>query len=62
MRPALPLLSGSDVMVPPRTRREVADLVPGADLRVLEGEAHQPFHEVPEAFDAIVTDVSGRVS
>jgi pimeloyl-ACP methyl ester carboxylesterase len=36
--------------------REVADLIPGARFVLLEGEAHQPFQESPEAFNALVDD------
>jgi pimeloyl-ACP methyl ester carboxylesterase len=48
-------------MIRPSHGREVADLVPGAELHVMEGEAHQPFQEVPEAFNALVTDFWRRV-
>ena len=59
--PTLVLMGGSDVMIRPSHGREVADLIPGAELHVMEGEAHQPFQEVPEAFNALVTDFWRRV-
>jgi pimeloyl-ACP methyl ester carboxylesterase len=32
----------------------VADSIPGAGFEVLPGEAHQPFQEVPDVFNARV--------
>jgi pimeloyl-ACP methyl ester carboxylesterase len=34
----------------------VADRIPGARFEVLADEAHQPFQESPEAFDALVDE------
>jgi pimeloyl-ACP methyl ester carboxylesterase len=39
----------------------VAERIPGAELVVLPGEAHQPFQERPDEFNALVTDFWGRV-
>lgn len=38
----------------PGSARRVAELIPGARFEVLEGEAHQPFQEAPDAFNARV--------
>jgi pimeloyl-ACP methyl ester carboxylesterase len=54
--PTLVLAGGADIMTRPSLGREVADRIPGAQFRVLEGEAHQPFQEVPELWNAIVHD------
>jgi pimeloyl-ACP methyl ester carboxylesterase len=43
---------GLDVVTPPRYGRVVADLIPGARFEVLPQEAHQPFPEVPDSFNA----------
>jgi pimeloyl-ACP methyl ester carboxylesterase len=59
--PTLVVMGGSDVMIRPSLGRQVADLIPGAEFVVMDGEAHQPFQEVPEAFNAIVTDFWRRV-
>ncbi len=37
-----------------RSARQVAELIPGARFEVMVGEAHQPFQEVPEVFNARV--------
>jgi pimeloyl-ACP methyl ester carboxylesterase len=54
--PTLVIAGGEDVMTRPSHGREVAALIPGAELHVMEGEAHQPFQEVPERFNEIVTE------
>ena len=43
-----------DVILPPRFGRDVAEAIPGAKVEVLQGEAHQPFQEVPDVFNARV--------
>jgi len=53
--PTLVIAGGADVAAPPRLGRIVADQIPGARFHVMEGEAHQPFQEVPEAWNALVT-------
>jgi pimeloyl-ACP methyl ester carboxylesterase len=52
--PTLVLAGGLDMITPPRYGRTVADAIPGARLEVLADEAHQPFQEVPDLFNAIV--------
>ena len=42
------------MILPPRFGRFVAAGIPGARFEVLPGAAHQPFQEVPEAFNARV--------
>jgi pimeloyl-ACP methyl ester carboxylesterase len=49
--PTLVLAGGQDLVTPPRLGRVVADLVPGAAFEVWPEEAHQPFQEVPDAFN-----------
>ena len=50
-----PLLAGEvDIAAPPRYGAIVAERIPGARLEVLAGEAHQPFQERPEAWNARV--------
>jgi pimeloyl-ACP methyl ester carboxylesterase len=50
--PTLVLAGGLDMVTPPRYGRIVADSIPGARLEVLAEEAHQPFQEVPDLFNA----------
>jgi hypothetical protein len=52
--PTLVLAGELDVILPPRFGRFVADAIPNAAFDVLPGESHQPFQEVPDAFNARV--------
>jgi pimeloyl-ACP methyl ester carboxylesterase len=52
--PTLVLAGGLDIITPPRYGRVVADGIPGARFEVLDEEAHQPFQEVPDLFNARV--------
>jgi pimeloyl-ACP methyl ester carboxylesterase len=52
--PTLVLAGGQDICTPPRYGRIVADGIPGARFEVLPEEAHQPFQEVPDQFNARV--------
>ena len=52
--PTLVLAGGRDSTSRPELCRAVADLIPGARFDVLEGEAHQPFQEIPEEWNALV--------
>jgi pimeloyl-ACP methyl ester carboxylesterase len=49
------ILSGElDIILPPRVGRSVAAGIPNARFDVMLGEAHQPFQEVPDKFNARV--------
>jgi 3-oxoadipate enol-lactonase len=52
--PTLVLAGGRDSTSRPELCRSVADLIPGARFEVLEEEAHQPFQEVPDEWNALV--------
>jgi pimeloyl-ACP methyl ester carboxylesterase len=52
--PTLVLAGGADIAAPPRLGRTVADAIPGAAFEIMPGEAHQPFQEVPDRFNARV--------
>jgi pimeloyl-ACP methyl ester carboxylesterase len=52
--PTLVLAGGRDSTSRPELCRAVADLIPGARFHVMEEEAHQPFQEVPEEWNALV--------
>jgi pimeloyl-ACP methyl ester carboxylesterase len=49
--PTLVLAGGRDSTSRPELCRDVAELIPGARLEVMEMEAHQPFQEVPDAWN-----------
>jgi pimeloyl-ACP methyl ester carboxylesterase len=52
--PTLVLAGELDIIVPPRFGRLVAAEIPGARFELMPGEAHQPFQEVPDEFNALV--------
>ena len=52
--PALVLAGGRDITSRPELCRAVAERIPGARFEVLEEEAHQPFQEVPDEWNARV--------
>src|SRR5436190_2958962 len=52
--PTLVLAGGLDMVAPPRYGRIVADSIPHARFEVLPEEAHQPFQEAPDVFNAQV--------
>src|SRR3712207_190623 len=52
--PTLVLSGELDLILPPRFGRSVAAGIPNARFEVMAGEAHQPFQEVPEEFNARV--------
>lgn len=59
--PTLVVSGGQDLITRPALNVAVADAIPGAELVVLPDEAHQPFQEQPEAFNAMVADFWRRV-
>ncbi len=52
--PTLVLAGEYDLITPPRLSRAVAAAIPGARFEMLPEEAHQPFQEIPDAFNARV--------
>ncbi|HEX6419996.1 MAG TPA: alpha/beta fold hydrolase [Acidimicrobiales bacterium] len=59
--PTLVVAGEEDIIAPPRYNRDVAERVPGAELVVLPGEAHQPFQERPAEFNALVDGFWSRL-
>jgi len=63
--PTLVLAGGADSTARPVLGRAVADAIPGALFEVMEEEAHQPFQEVPDLWNARVQtfwrDVDARL-
>ena len=54
--PTLVLAGGRDMTSRPEVCQAVAELIPDARFEVLEGEAHQPFQEVPDDWNRRVDD------
>ena len=52
--PTLVVAGELDVILPPRFGRFVTDAIPNARFDLMPGEAHQPFQEVPDDFNARV--------
>jgi pimeloyl-ACP methyl ester carboxylesterase len=52
--PTLVLAGELDTILPPRFGHSVPAAIPHAGLEVMPGEAHQPFQEVPDQFNARV--------
>jgi pimeloyl-ACP methyl ester carboxylesterase len=52
--PTLVVAGGVDILTPARLGRTVAEAIPGAEFVLLPEEAHQPFQERPEEFNALV--------
>jgi pimeloyl-ACP methyl ester carboxylesterase len=52
--PTLVIAGEFDTILPPRCGRLVAEAIPGARFEVMPGEAHQPFQEIPDQFNARV--------
>jgi pimeloyl-ACP methyl ester carboxylesterase len=52
--PTLVLSGEFDTILPPRFGRFVAAEIPNARFELMPGEAHQPFQEVPDEFNARV--------
>jgi hypothetical protein len=58
--PSLVLAGGIDTTSRPELCRAVAELIPGAQFKVMEEESHQPFQEVPDKWNAIVDALLAR--
>ena len=52
--PTLVIAGEFDTILPPRFGHVVAEAIPGARFEVMEEEAHQPFQEVPDEWNARV--------
>jgi len=59
--PTLVVAGELDICTPPRFGRVVAERILGAEFVVLPGEAHQPFQESPDAFNALAHSFWAKV-
>ena len=60
-RPALVVVGEEDRIAPPDWARRMAELIPGAELQVIERAGHISNIEAPAAFNAAVLDFLDRV-
>jgi pimeloyl-ACP methyl ester carboxylesterase len=54
--PTLVVAGERDIISRPEMGKQVADGIADAKLVVMHGQAHQPFQEEPDAFNALVDD------
>lgn len=59
--PTLALAGDRDGSTPPDLVRETADLIPGADFRLIRGAGHLPFVEQPQDYATAVTAFLTRI-
>jgi pimeloyl-ACP methyl ester carboxylesterase len=58
--PTLVISGEEDALFPTEAIREVAGLIPGAELKTISGSGHSPYYEVPETFNRIVDEFLAR--
>ena len=58
--PTLISVAEADILVPPRFSRALADRIPGAEFRLIEGAGHGYFWERPEQFNQMCLDFLAR--
>jgi pimeloyl-ACP methyl ester carboxylesterase len=58
--PTLVISGEEDALFPTEAIREIAGLIPGAELQTIPGSGHSPYYEVPEIFNRIVGDFLAR--
>ena len=58
--PTLVISGEEDALFPTEAIREIAELIPGAELQTVPGSGHSPYYEVPELFNRIVDEFISR--
>ena len=54
--PTLVISGEEDALFPTEAIREVAELIPGAELETIPGSGHSPYYELPEIFNCLVDE------
>lgn len=54
--PTLVITSSADALIPPEASRAMADGIPGAGFRIIEGAGHLSNLEAPDAFNALLRE------
>jgi 3-oxoadipate enol-lactonase len=61
--PVLLIVGDQDIVQPPEVVAEVSDLLPGAEISVIEASGHSAYFEQPEAFNAsLLHDIESVLS
>jgi 3-oxoadipate enol-lactonase len=58
--PTLVISGEEDALFPTEAIREIAGLIPGAELQTIPESGHSPYYEVPETFNRIVDEFLAR--
>jgi pimeloyl-ACP methyl ester carboxylesterase len=58
--PTLVISGEQDTLFPTEAIREIAELIPGAELQTIADSGHSPYYEVPETFNRIVDEFLAR--
>ena len=58
--PTLVISGEEDSLFPTEAIREIAELIPGAELQTVPGSGHSPYYEVPETFNQMLDDFLAR--
>jgi 3-oxoadipate enol-lactonase len=58
--PTVVVTASGDTLIPPDATSPMADLIPGATLRIIEGAGHLSNLQAPEAFNDALSDALGR--
>jgi pimeloyl-ACP methyl ester carboxylesterase len=58
--PTVVVTSSGDTLIPPDATSPMADQIPGATLRIIEGAGHLSNLQAPEAFNEVLSDALGR--
>ena len=58
--PTLVISGEQDTLFPTEAIREIAGLIPGAELQTIPDSGHSPYYEVPETFNRIVDEFLAR--
>jgi pimeloyl-ACP methyl ester carboxylesterase len=58
--PTLVISGEEDALFPTQAIREIAELIPDAELKTIPGSGHSPYFEVPEIFNQVVDEFLSR--
>ena len=59
--PTLVITSSADALISPDLSKEMAEAIPGAELKTIDGVGHLSNLEAPDTFNSLVRDFVGRI-